>query len=68
MTETEDVLNQKPSIVERSGTENLASSLENVVSELVKKVEKIEERLNLMMALRQNKLDLSKFTFQLEPL
>lgn len=66
-------MNQKPtvsepSLLESSGTENLGSSLENVVSELVKKVEKIEERLNLMMALRQNKLDLSKFTFQLQPL
>ena len=58
MTETEDVV---PTVSE-------PSSLEKVVSELVKKVEKMEERLNLMMALRQNKLDLSKFIFQLEPL
>lgn len=61
MTETEDVLKVRIELLE--------ARLDDLITLLIPcRIQKLEERLNLLMALRQNKLDLSKFIFQLEPL
>jgi hypothetical protein len=49
--------------------ELLESRIDDLVTLLIPaRLEKIEDRLNIIMALRKNGLDLSKFCFDLQPI
>ena len=56
-------LNEVASVIECKDT-----VLINRIEDLEKQLKKIEDRINLMTALKANDLDLSKFCFDLKPI
>ena len=53
----------------KTRVELLESRIDDLITLLIPaRLEKLEDRLNIMMALKQNGLDLSKFCFNLQPI